>query len=201
MRLFGYEIRRVRRGDNIGGIPNKATCLHPLLKTVTEFAFEIDGKEYYTFKNLLDMPAPRYQRVEEFIREAEMRITSKDLLDMIELMKAAINKGKLVDVVVFLNSIENLSTQYIETDTYYRLFSCIFFDLEENIMDYDFDYNEPKIELFKAQPATSFFFSQPMRKYLPAVDISEQDLAIFLKQTSANKKFLLDTKNAYIKNT
>ena len=199
MRLFGYEIRRVKKGENLNGMPKKATCLHPVYKTVTEFAFEIDGKEYYTFKNLLDMPPLRYQSVMEFIREVEMRITGKDLMALTECMRDAINKGKITDVVIFINTIDNLTSQYLETETYYRLFSCVFFDLEEDIMNYDYDYNESKIELFKAQPATSFFFNQPMTKYLPHVDISYKDLEVYLKQTEVHRKHMLDTKNEYIK--
>ena len=88
MRLFGYEIRKVN--TNI-------TCLHPQVKTLTEFAFDIEGKEYYQFKSLFDMPAPRYQRIQEFIREAEMRITSKDLLELLKLTKEALNSGKITD--------------------------------------------------------------------------------------------------------
>jgi len=192
MRLFGYEIRKVKKNFN---------CLHPLIKASTEFAFEIDGKEYHTFKNLLDMPAPRYQRIQEFIREAEMRITSTELIDFIEMIEGALNKGKVTDAIIFLNAIKNLTSQYIETDTFYRLFTCLFFDLEEDIIDYDFDYNEEKLKLFKAQPATSFFFQEPMKRYLPQIDISEEDLAIFLKQTSIHKEYIQRIKNEYIKNT
>ena len=192
MRIFGYEIRKVK---------NNLTCLHPLIKSSTEFAFDIEGKEFYTFKNLLDMPAPRYQRIQEFIREAEMRLTSTDLINYIELIKDALNKGKITDAIIFLGGIENLASQYIETDTFYRLFTCLFFDLEEDITDYDFDYNEEKLALFKSQPMTSFFFSQPMKKYLPQIDISEQDLEVFLKQTSVNSEYLQKIKNEYIKNT
>ena len=159
MRLFGYEIRKIK---------TNLTCLHPQVKTLTEFAFEIDGKEFYTFKSLFDMPAPRYQRIQEFIREAEMRITSKDLLDFIELIKGAINNGKITDAVIFLGAMENLSSQYLETDTFYRLFTCLFFDLEEDITDYDFDYNDEKLELFKSQPKTAFFFQSAYEKVLTA---------------------------------
>lgn len=193
MRLFGYEIRRVRK--------NQHTCLHPDVKAVTEFAFEIEGKEFYSFKNLLDMPAPRYQRIQEFMREAEMRITSESLSDFIGLVKDALNKGKITDAVIFLNSVENLTSQFIETDTFYRLFTCLFFDLEEDITDYDFDYNEYKIKLFKSQPANSFFFQKPMRMYLPQVDISEQDLEVFLKQTDIHKQFLQKIKSDYLQST
>lgn len=188
MRIFGYEIRKVK---------NNLTCLHPEYKALTNFAFDIDGKEFHTFANLLDMPQPRYQRIQEFIREAQMRITSKDLAELLDLCKDAINKGKITDTVIFINAIENLTSQYIETDTFYRLFTCLFFDLNEDITDYDFDYNEEKMELFKSQPKTSFFFSQPMRKYLPQTDISEQDLEVYLKLTSAAKQYMQKTKSDY----
>lgn len=189
---FGYELRKIK---------SNYTCLHPDLKTLTEFAFEIDGKEFFTFKNLLDMPAPRYQRIQEFIREAEMRITSKELNEFITIIKEALNKGKITDAIIFLNAMENLTNVYIETDTFYRLFTCLFFDLDEDVTDYDFDYNESKIELFKAQPATSFFFSKPMSKYLPAANISEQDLDTFLKQTEVNKIYMQSLKNDFTENT
>ena len=192
MRLFGYEIRKIKTHLN---------CLHPQVKALTQFAFEIDGKEFHEFKSLFDMPAPRYQRIQEFIREAEMRLTSKDLLEFIELIKGAINKGKITDAVIFLNAMENLSNQYIETDTFYRLFTCLFFDLDEDITDYDYDYNESKIELFKSQPKVSFFFSQPMKRYLPQIDISQQDLEVFLKQTETHHEYIRKIKSDYIKNT
>ena len=192
MRIFGYEIRKIK--DNL-------TCLHPEVKSLTEFAFEIDGKEFYQFKTLFDMPAPRYQRIQEFIREAEMRITSKDLTELIELIKSAIDKGKITDAVIFLNAMENLTSQYIETDTFYRLFTCLFFDLDEDITDYDFDYNEYKIELFKSQPKTAFFFSQPMKQYLPQIDISQADLEVFLKQTESHLEYMRKIKSDYITNT
>lgn len=191
MRIFGLEIRRVKKN---------VTCLHPQMKSYTEFAFEIDGKEFWKFKNMLDMPAPRYQRVMEFIREAEMRITSQDLTELIGLIKDALNKGKITDAVIFLNAIENLTGQFIETDTFYRLFTCLFFDLDEDVTDYDFDYNEDKIKLFKSQPQTAFFFTQPMREYLPQIDISDRDLEVFLKQTNVHKEYLQKIRSEYIKN-
>ena len=102
---------------------------------------------------------------------------------------------------IFLNGVENLTSQYIETDTFYRLFTCLFFDLDEDITDYDFDYNESKLEAFKSQPKTAFFFSQPMKRYLPQIDISEQDLEVFLKQTEVHHQYIQDIKSAYIKNS
>jgi hypothetical protein len=129
-----------------------------------------------------------------------MRITSKELNETVELVKDALNKGKVTDAIVLLTIIENLSNLYIETDTFYRLFTCLFFDLDEDITDYDFDYNEDKIKLFKSQPATAFFFSQPMKRYLPQIDISEADLEVFLKQTKVSEQYASKLKSDYTKN-
>ena len=197
MRLFGIEIRRVRNQVDQNGLPYNATCLHPQYKKAIELAFKIGDKEFYTFKNFSDMPIKRHQRLSEFIAETEMRITGKDLLELTGVTKDALNKGKVVDAVVFLSCIENLASQYLETDTYYRLFSCVFFDLDEVITDYDFDYNEAKIELFKAQPQTSFFFQKPMREYLPQIDISEQDLEVYLKATKVHKEYFHKIRKDY----
>jgi hypothetical protein len=201
MRLFGYEIRKVRNQVDQNGLPYNATCLHPQLKTTIELAFKIGDKEFYTFKNFGDMPIKRHQRLSEFIAETEMRLTGKDLLELTGVTKDALNKGKIVDASVFLSSIENLASQYMETDTYYRLFSCVFFDIDEVITDYDYDYNEAKIELFKSQPQTSFFFQKPMREYLPQTDISAQDLEVFLRATKANKEYIQKIRKDYTSRT
>lgn len=197
MRLFGFEIRRVNNRVDQNGLPYEATCLHPQLKSTIEFAFKIGDKEYYQFKNFLDMPKNRYMKVSEFIAETEMRITGKDLLELTATIEDALNKGKIVDASIFLKALENLASQYLETDTYYRLFSCIFFDLNEVITDYDYDYNESKIKLFKEQPQTSFFFRQPMRDYLPQTDISAQDLGVFLKATKSQKEYIQKIRKDY----
>ena len=190
MRIGKYEIRKVN---------TNTTCLHPEFKTLCEFAFEIDGKEFYHFKNLLDMPNCRFQRANEFIREADMRISSSDLVEMLDLSLDAINKGDITDSVIFQTSIKSLASQYIETDTFYRLFTCLFFDLEEDVTDYDFDYNESKIELFKSQPRDAFFFNKPMSDYLPQVDISKEDLEVFYKQTESLKQYIQKIKSDYMK--
>lgn len=192
MRIFGYDIRKVRTNHN---------CLHPDHKTLVEFAFEIDGKEFFQFTNLFDMPDLRYQRIQEFNRAAEMRMTSEDLSYTFKKTRELLNKGEITEAVILQHKAESLTSQFIETDTFYQLFSCLFFDLDEDIIDYDYDYNKIKIELFKSQPVVSFFFSPPMRRYLPQIDISEQDLEVFLKQTAINKSEFLRTKIETIKNT
>lgn len=189
MRIFGFEIRR----------PKKVTTLHPEFKKVTEFAFDIDGKEYFQFKNPLDMPTLRYKKYEEFLREAEMRMTGKDSLELLSLAEDAIEKSKATDAIIIIRGMKYQIGQFMETDTFYRLFTCIFFDLDEDLTEYDYDYNESKIESFKSQPSVSFFFQHPMKDWLPAENISEQDLKVFLSQTKGSKEHLQRIKSEYLK--
>jgi len=67
MNLFGFSITR----------PQARTALHPDYKSAIEYCFTLEGKKFYTFTNMLDMPVRRYQRMSEFIREAELRMTRK----------------------------------------------------------------------------------------------------------------------------
>ena len=190
MRLLGFEIRR----------PGKTTVLHPEFKKVTEFAFDINGVEYFQFKNPMDMPVLRYKKYEEFLGEAEMRMSCKEALSILDLAEDAIEKSKGTDAILLIRTMKYQMSQFMETDTFYRLFTCLFFDLEEDLTEYDYDYNESKIKLFKSQPAISFFFQHPMKDWLPAPNISEQDLSIFLKQTKVSKEYIQRTKSSYLKN-
>lgn len=191
MKLFGYEIKKST---------SKIHQLHKDYKAVIEFGFEIDGVKYYEFKNLLDMPSLRYKKCLEFIREAEMSITSTDLSEMLKISLEYLNKGNVTQSIIIQNAVINLATQYIETDTFYRLFSCCFFTLEEDLTDYDYDYNESKIKAFKTEDLPSFFLKQPIRRYIPLPSISQQDLTIFSKMSKVNKEQLQRIKLDYIKN-
>jgi hypothetical protein len=190
MRIGNWELKKIKR--------NTVRSLHPDYKSTIEHAFTIGSRQYYRFKDMMDMPRMRYEKCMQFIREAEMRITHQDLNDLIDLTLDALNKGKVTDAIIFQNSIQHLTNQFIETDTYFRLFSCLFFDLDEDITDYDFNYNEAKIIDFRNFPEGSFFFTKPMRDYLPAQNISERDLEVYLRATKSHKEYIQKIKSDYI---
>lgn len=179
MKIFGFEIIR----------PKKNTALHPDFKKFIEYAFEIDGVKFYHFKNYLDMPIARYSKMNEFVREAELRLTRDDLKEYIEDITKHINEGQLTKVSQLIALIEYRLDQFIELESYYRLFSAAFFTLEENIAEYDYDYNEWKINLFKKQNPPDFFLSNPMKELLPPVNISKEDMQTFLKAQNTAKQY------------
>ncbi len=177
--LFGFEITR----------PKPKTALHPDYKTLVEFAFDIEGVSYYSFKNGVDWPTRRLQSINQFLREVDLRMSSKDLKELMKLQREAIDKGMMTEVVKIIITIEKSIDLYMELDTYYRLFSATYFTLKEDISDYDWDYNDEKIELFKKEKLDDFFFKGPLKKYLPQTNISKQDIQTLSKLSKRNKMF------------
>jgi hypothetical protein len=180
--------------------PKKETALHPEYKKSIQFAFTIDGEDYYEFTNLGDMPQERYKKFNDLATQCDWRMSIDDLKDMLALQKKAVNKGKLTDIMDILNAFEYCLSIYIETDLFMVLFSCLFFTKDEDLTDYDYDLGVIKTAKFKQNGIPSFFLSEPVKKYLPQVDISEQDMKVFSGQTSVKKEYLQSTIQRVSKN-
>ncbi len=61
-------------------------------------------------------------------------------------------------------------------DHMYKLASVIFFDKNESLYSYDYDYNKAKIEKWKAAGGTLDFFSRtPLREIIPSLNMPERD--------------------------
>jgi len=189
MNFLGFSITR----------PRPRTALHPDYKSAIEFCFRLDGKDFYTFTNMLDMPVRRYQRMSEFIREADLRMTRDDLYDYVDLMEKAINKGNVTVIVNMITTIKYSLDIFIETETFYRLFSCALFTKDEDLTDYDDDWGTEKIAIFKSQKVEDFFFSQSIKKFLPPLSISKEDFRVFSKQSAVKKAFNSTLKSEIIK--
>ncbi len=182
MRIGKFEIRRIR----------KNTVLHPEYKKLAKFAFEMGGEAYYQYENLLDLPPKRWHKVEEFIREAELRLEREDLNSLVDAALHSINKPhvKMTEVVLCLQSIKEASNMFLEIETFYKLFSAVFFTMDEDITVYDYEYNQEKIAKFKQEDTAAFFLREPMRKLLPLSDISDGDIEVFIAQSKAQKELI-----------
>lgn len=187
---FGFTLSR----------PKKETALHPEYKKSIQYAFTIDGEDYYEFINLGDMPQERYKKFNDLATQCDWRMSIDDLKDLLDLQKKAVNKGKLTDIMETVNAFEYCLSIYLETDLFMILFSCLFFTKDEDLTDYDHDLGVIKTAKFTKQGIPSFFLSEPVKKYLPLTDISEQDIAVFSKQTNVKKEYLQSTKLRILKN-
>lgn len=169
--------------------PKPNTRFHPDYKLKTEFAFRLGETDYFWFNSLLDMPTKRYQKCSQFITETDLRLSRDDIKDYIEVIEKAINENNITRAVMMLGEMKYQNQMFIETDTFYRLYSCVFFTEHEDLTDYDFEVGDKKIEEFKKHNIADFFLSEPAKRFLPQVSISEEDLNLFLKLSENRKKF------------
>lgn len=175
------------------------TMLHPEYKNLIEHAVTIKGVELYTFKNLEDMNVKRWQRLNEFLREVELRMTKKELNEYLEMVEIICNQPevKIVEIIKLTQAIRAATDLFLETETMYRLASIVYFTKDEDLTDYDFDWGEEKIRMFKTEPIGDFFLSNPMKKLLPQSDISASALRTFSKLTEAKLLLLSQLKSRY----
>jgi hypothetical protein len=192
MKLFNYDI-------SITKIKPR-TAIHPDYKTLIEFAFELDGKKYYEFRNISDMPKDRFIRANEFLINCEWSLTTDDLKEFIQLMDKSLEKGNITEIARVNNALSYSVDLFMDTDIYLRLFSCVFFTVDEDLTDYDFDIGAEKIKAFKKYGIPDFFLNQPIKKYLPQIDISKQHIETFSKLTTAKKDYLHTVKSKVIGN-
>lgn len=159
--------------------PKPHTALHPDYKKLIEPAFEIEGRQFYAFKNMLDMPHLRYMNATKFSTEFEMRITASTLSDLLEKAIDNADKGNFTKVISILAIIKEKTDMLISLNASYRLASCVYFYIDENLDDYDYDIGDEKIKLFKEYGIEDFFFGKPMKRFIPDLDISAKDLKLY----------------------
>ena len=70
-----------------------------------------------------------------------------------------------------------------EPESLFRLYSVITFDLQEDLLDYDVNYNKPKIEAFKKKAE---IFSTILRKLVSGsetlLNLSQEDLNQYISK-------------------
>lgn len=179
MRIGPFKIYRVR----------KDTCLDRQYEKKIELAFELNGVEYFWFKDLADMPVQRYHKVSQFLAETDLRLTRADIQDYCQLISESLNKGNITRASTLIADMEYRNQMFIETETFYRLYSCVFFTKDEDLKEYDFGLGDEKIAIFKKEKIGSFFLQEPCRRFLPQVDISAEDLEAFLKIGNVRREF------------
>lgn len=157
-----------------------------------EFAFRKGGKNFYQFKDLLDMPYKRYQACRMFASEVNLRIDNKTLREsMQQAIDLIVNEKNATKAVKILMTIQEKAEIPLTFEPSYRLCSAVYFYYGENVDDYDYAVGDEKIDIFKKEGLDSFFFSEPTRNYITGIDLLNTDLASCLKLEKDIEKKLL----------
>lgn len=160
---------------------------HKLIRPVDNLV--IDGRQYYEFVNLVDMPDSRYVHFLNFNREFNMgldRATITEYIDKIIKANDSDEKSKIgMLCYMFKDTVNNLTP----VESMYNLASLVYFDKDEDLKVWDHDYNHEKIAAFKELPDQAFFFTRLFERGLSrAMTESPEDIAKYLRKSAVTLK-------------
>ncbi len=163
---------------------------HPDFTGKTEFAFEANKVKYYCFKKDSDMRYGRYVVMQTFLQEYYLRVDLNTLRGDIKKLQQWLNptvtngKGQLElgKSLELLSIMEQRAQIAFEPDTVYRLSSCLYFDDQEILADYDREHNDKKIASWKEGKTTDFFFHRLFQDVTQLIVTSKEDLTSYLAQ-------------------
>lgn len=171
---------------------------HPAFTGSVEEAFVKGGTRFYRFKSETMLPYGRYQLIQSFLLEYDIRMTYKLFKDFIAAIEGQmdgsrgnINIGKAFELIQKMKARAELA---FSSEQAYRLASVIYFDDTEDLHSYDMEHNNKKIALWREAGDLSFFYMTPLDELLGLKNFSEQDLINFISRSEEILKDLtLDT--------
>lgn len=152
------------------------------------YAFECEGKHYFRFSNDYEIPKGRFQFVQKFYHETTLKVTAEDLKGFCQAIKEGCNKGELGKVYKLADELEYRDTWLFEPESLLRFASAIYFTLDEDVTNYDFDYNEKKMTSFKKKRMLQYFLMKLMNGQNLLSGLSESDLEAYLRTLNEKAK-------------
>jgi hypothetical protein len=141
---------------------------------ITE-AFVSNGRSYYMFANVFDMPSGRGFTALTYYDELTMRCSRDYLLKHCRAVDILLGDPKKFDLATLAIIHRNLRdrTELLPIPEHiYKLASVLFFDKSESPFQYDYAYNQKKIEQWKSTEGLLDFFLQTELKNLVPLSIS-----------------------------
>lgn len=158
---------------------------HPSFSGQIEEAFKSNGVQYYRFMKEIMMPYGRYQMVQTYFLEYDLRMDYKlfkQYIDTLEkLLDGSAGQVNLMKAYEIISKMKARAELAFAPDQAYNLASIIYFDESEDLYKYDFTHNKNKITRWKEAGDLAFFYMKPLDDLLGLKNFSEQDLADYIK--------------------
>lgn len=174
----------------------KKTAFHPDYHKLIHFAFsfESDGQKYdfYHFREASDMPTARYVKYSEVLEDYQRKITSEELLEILNFMKSEMDKNTIsgnTNTRKALDFAIERATIALDTDMFFKFISSAYFTKDEDLLNYDEATAEWKIDLFRKEGLQAFFLKMPLQTFLPQTSLSTGDFMQLAKSKKNLKHF------------
>ncbi len=182
----------------------KEVTTHPRYNKHIKYEFSVGSKHYYRFLADYDIFENRFRYLQTYYDDVNRKVSSKDITDFTEATINFINKQKLVEAGELQKELQHRVKEWVfEPTTLFKYASVLYFDLQENIEDYDIDYNNTKIELWsKKKDVLRMFLKDLMTNAETLLNLSKEDFSdyLFHLQEKLDKQQKLITESGHKSN-
>lgn len=148
-------------------------------------AFKLDGIRYFQFDDSFKIPTGRGLCALTIYEEFNMRCTREYLQAHVRAVEIILSDPKKINInalaIIHRNLKERLDLAMFP-DHVYKLASVTFFDESESPYNYDYQYNNKKIEKWKAAGGTlDFFMTTPLKDLMPFSQLQGENVNSFFQ--------------------
>lgn len=166
----------------------KEIVIHPRYDKHLTYGFSVGSKHFYRFKNDYDIFENRFRYLKTFYQEVENKLTSQDINQFCDAAIKYINDGKAVQAGQLLDEMKYRSEWLFEPTSLYKYASVIYFDLQEDLLDYDIDYNHDKIRYWsKKKTLLRLLLKELMTGVDGLLSLSNENFQTYLSELQAKK--------------
>tara|TARA_R110002096_G_scaffold128102_1_gene276271 strand:- start:158 stop:784 length:627 start_codon:yes stop_codon:yes gene_type:complete len=167
--------------------PKKVT-LHPRYDKHIKYGFSVGDKHYYRLAHDYDIFEERFKYLSTYYQEVDNKMTSSTINEFCDAAMKYINDGKHIQAGQLLDEMKYRSTWLFEPTSLYKYASVLYFDLQEDIIDYDVDYNHSKIEYWsKKKTLLRLLLKELMENVDGLLSLSKEDFNNYLSNLQEKK--------------
>jgi hypothetical protein len=163
-----------------------------------EYAFTSGGKHYFRFSAEVNIPFQRAIAAKDILTEELWQIDpnvlrgwTESLVGIITNPKSTPDK-KIYEVTVMASRLKEQMDISFSLVRQLKLATVVYFDEQENPLDYQYPYNKTKMEHWmKHNDVQGFFLNLPQYLLLPSGKELAQNFPIYLQAESGNLQNLL----------
>ena len=188
----------IKNGHSGNGLP---AALIPG-KSPRQKAFTFAGEDWYELKNPLDYGYERFMVMQQCTESLEYNMSRETLKAMLARFIELYESGKQAHALFIIKEIHDRLEWICEPDTMYKLASVVYLREDEDELTYNESLCQSKVARWKegGNTSLSFFTAAPMKKFLPYLNLSDQDLLSYLqtaeKKAKAWKMFISELRQS-----
>ena len=162
----------------------KKVLTHPRYDLHIKYGFSVGDRHYYRLLHDYDIPENRYRFLQTYYDDATRKVSASDIEEFCNTTISLLDKGKKTEAGALQLELKHRVKEWIfEPTTLFKYASVLYFDLQENILDYDIQYNNDKIVNWsKKKSVLRLFLKELMENANSLLELSSEDFTHYLSQ-------------------